>query len=133
MRSVIFNKSSRSGQPKVFCKVDTFWQYLYESICIRICFLIKVQVPHFKIVMCWGIWSYLHNLKDVKNTHGEVLFLVKLQASAYNFTKSNTWSSLFFTFFILYKWYQIPQNISSVLIPHILTYFTQMFYFNNPL
>ena len=27
------------------------------------------------------IWYHLHNLKNVKNTHGEVLFLVKLQAS----------------------------------------------------
>ena len=29
----------------------------------------------------WGIWYHLHNLKDLKNTHGGVLFLVKLQTS----------------------------------------------------
>ena len=28
------------------------------------------------------IWYHLHNLKNVKNIHGEVLILVKLQASA---------------------------------------------------
>ena len=30
---------------------------------------------------------YLYNLKNVENTHGRVLFLVKLQASAYNLLK----------------------------------------------
>ena len=29
-----------------------------------------------------AIWYYLHNLKHVKNTHGGVLLLVKLQAEA---------------------------------------------------
>ena len=36
------------------------------------------------------IWYYLYNLKNVKNTHEGVLILVKLQASACNFTKINT-------------------------------------------
>ena len=36
--------------------------------------------------------------KNVINTHGGVLFLVKLQASACNFAKSNTPPSVFFTF-----------------------------------
>ena len=27
-----------------------------------------------------AIWYHLHNLKNMKNTHGEVLILVKLQA-----------------------------------------------------
>ena len=43
--------------------------------------------------------------KNVKNTHEGVLILVKLQASAYNFTKINTPSWVFFTVF--YKCYQI--------------------------
>ena len=30
------------------------------------------------------------SLKNVKKSHGGVLLLVKLQAEAYNFTKSNT-------------------------------------------
>ena len=37
-----------------------------------------------------AIWYHLYNLKNVKNTHGEVLLLVKLQATACNFTESNT-------------------------------------------
>ena len=34
---------------------------------------------------------------NVKNTHGGVLLLVKLQASAFKFTKSNTPPWVFFT------------------------------------
>ena len=56
-----------------------------------------------------AIWYYLHNLKNVRNAHGGVLILVKLQAEACNFTKINTLSWVFFTFFKLYKWYQIVQ------------------------
>ena len=36
------------------------------------------------------IWYHLHNLKNVKNAQGVVLFLVNLQVKAWNFTKSNT-------------------------------------------
>ena len=42
-----------------------------------------------------AIWYHLHNLKNMKNTHGGVLYLVKLQASA---TKSNTPPWVFFVF-----------------------------------
>ena len=31
-------------------------------------------------VMRWAIWHHLYNLKNVKNIHGGVLLLVKLQA-----------------------------------------------------
>ena len=37
--------------------------------------------------------------KNVKNTYGGVLLLAKLQAKAYNFTKSNTPPSVFSLFF----------------------------------
>ena len=43
----------------------------------------------------------------MKNTHGGALILVKLQAS-----KINTPPWVFFTFFKLYKWYQIAQRIT---------------------
>ena len=62
-------------------------------------------------VMFCAIWYHLYNLKNVKNTHGGVLLLVKMQASS-NFTKSNTPPRMFFTFLKLHKWYQIAQNIS---------------------
>ena len=44
--------------------------------------------------------------KNLKNAHDGVLSL------AFNFTKSNTPQWVFFTFFKLYKWYQIAQNIT---------------------
>ena len=79
------------------------------------------------------IWYHLHNLKNVKNTHGGMLLLVKLQAlhfiwkpviwfavqikwlvSIWN-TKPATCTLLhgcFFTFLKLCKWYQIAQRIT---------------------
>ena len=44
------------------------------------------------------IWYHLHNLINMKNTLGRVLLLVKLQAKACNFTKSNIPPWVFFTF-----------------------------------
>ena len=41
--------------------------------------------------------------KNMKNTHGGVLLLVNLRASACNFTKRNAPPWVFFTFFKLYK------------------------------
>ena len=55
------------------------------------------------IVVRCAIWYHLYNLKNVKNIHGGVLILVKLQASACNFTKINTPPWAFFTFFKLCK------------------------------
>ena len=68
-------------------------------------------------VMFRAIWYHWYNLKSIKNTHGGVLLLVKLQALACNFTTSSTSPWLFFAFFIFYKWYQIAQRITNL---HIL-------------
>ena len=40
--------------------------------------------------MPFAILYHLYNLKNVKNNHGGVLLLVKLQAEASNFIKSST-------------------------------------------
>ena len=61
--------------------------------------------------MLCAIWYHLINFKNVKNTHGGVLLLVKLQAS-----KSNTPPWVFFMFFKLYKWYQIAQRTTLMII-----------------
>ena len=63
-------------------------------------------------MMRCAIWYHLNNLKNVKNTYERVLLLVKLQASACKFTKSNTPPWVFFTFFKLFRWYQIIQHIT---------------------
>ena len=64
-------------------------------------------------VMRCAIWCNLYNLKNVKNTHGEFLILVKLQADACKFTKINTPPWMLFTFLKLYKWYQIAQRTTN--------------------
>ena len=58
-------------------------------------------------VMLRAIRYHFYNLKYVKNTYGGLLLLEKLQAESCNVTKSITIPSVFFTFFNLYKWYQI--------------------------
>ena len=60
----------------------------------------------------YTIWYYLYNLKKVENTHAGVLLLAKLQTEACNITKSNIPPWMFFTFFNLYKWYQIILSVS---------------------
>ena len=62
--------------------------------------------------MRYAVWYHLYNIKSVKNAHGGVLLLVKLQASACNFTNSSTYPRAFFTFFKMCKWYQIVQSIT---------------------
>ena len=75
--------------------------------------LIEQSGVHINIVMLWAIWYNLYNLKNVKNNHGGVLLSVKLQAKACDLTTSNTHPWVIFSFFKLYKWYQIAQWISS--------------------
>ena len=67
------------------------------------------------MVLC-AIWYHSYNFKNVKNTHGGVLLLVKLQASACNFTKSNTPPWLFFTFLKLCTRYQISQRTTNIYV-----------------
>ena len=64
-------------------------------------------VFHIIYVMRCASWYHLYNLKNVKNTRGGVLILVKLQAEASNFTKINFPPWMFVTFFKLDKRYQI--------------------------
>ena len=65
-----------------------------------------LQEPHPALYMMrCAIWYHLYNLKNVQNTHGGVLILVKLQATASTFAKSNTPLWVFFTFLKLYKSY----------------------------
>ena len=68
-----------------------------------------------KNAMPCRIWYHLYDKNNVKNTHRGVWFLVKLQASACNFTKSNTPPWVFFTFSKLCKWYEIAQSITYIL------------------
>ena len=72
--------------------------------------------PIYTEINC-SVWRNLVlfvRFKNVKNTHGRVLLLKKLQAKACSFTESNTPPWVFFTFFKLPKWYEIAQRISVV-------------------
>ena len=61
-------------------------------------------------VMFCTIWYHLYSLKNMKNTHGGVIVLVKLQAAGCNFTKTITTTWVLLT--LLYKWYRIALSAS---------------------
>ena len=75
-------------------------------------FKFNMLVPVLKIakifVMLFVICCHLYNFEKVKNTHGVVLLLVKVQA------KVSLHHGLSFTFLNLPKWYQITQNVSNL-------------------
>ena len=54
----------------------------------------------------------------IKKTHKSLL-LVKMQAKACNFTRSNTPPWAFFVFSKLYKWYQLAQNITYMTLSNV--------------
>ena len=96
-------KCSFFGKVGVLCFLETpvlrftllayYWRYIIIFICV--------------------IWYHLYNFKNVKNTYGGVLLLGKSQALKLQaVTKSNGPSWVFFSFFKLYKWYQIMQCIA---------------------
>ena len=70
-----------------------------------------VDKTKLHVIFC-TIWYHLYNFKNLEKTDGRVLLLVKLLV--FNFTKSSTPPSMFFTFFKLYKWYQIAQRIMII-------------------
>ena len=83
-----------------FCKQVTAVGESMGDIVLQIkCKWKQIYLTLSDIVMLCAIWYHLYNFKNVKNTHGRVLLLVKLQASV--FTK-------------LYKWYQIVQRTTNV-------------------
>ena len=79
------------------------------------------QIPHhhwkqdwkWKSIICDALRYLLPfvQFKNMKNME-ECYFWLKLQASACNFTKSNTPAWVVFTFFKLHKWCQIVRRIS---------------------
>ena len=59
----------------------------------------QVKLRYFlQCVVCCTIWYHMSSFKNIKDTHGWVLLLVKLQALVCNFTKNNTPPWVFFTF-----------------------------------
>ena len=61
---------------KKLVEQDNFYVYNCES-CAKVT---NYNTIYQLIVTLYAIWYHLYNLKNVKNTHGGVLHLVKLQA-----------------------------------------------------
>ena len=61
-----------------------------------------------------AIWYRFYNLKNVRNTHGGVPLLVKLQDSACHFTKSNTHPWGFFHVFKIVQ--MVPNRVNHLII-----------------
>ena len=70
----------------------------------------------------------LYNLKNMKSTHGGVLLLIKLHALTCNFTKSDSPPWAFFTFFKLYKWYQLHKASHMVTLTLYITILSKSFH-----
>ena len=85
---------------------------LVEEILVSYLFTIISSLKGYsclKYIRCFarlGITCTI--LKKVKNIHGGMSLLVKLQTY---FTTSNNTPQVFFTFLKLYKWYEIAQRI----------------------
>ena len=78
-------------------------------------FLLRVAlsiVESLYVILC-TIWHHFYNLKNVTNTDGEVLLLVKVADNSLQLTKNNTPSMVLLTFLKFYKSYQIAQNVSN--------------------
>ena len=67
-----FRRSSKNSQ-SLFYLSDDVYTVLYGDL--------RITVLSQYVMHC-AIWYHLFNLKNVKNTHGGVLLLFKLQASA---------------------------------------------------
>ena len=61
-----------------------------------------------------AIWYRFYNLENVRNTHGGVPLLVKLQDSACHFTKSNTHPWVFFHVFKIVQ--MVPNRVNHLII-----------------
>ena len=101
--------------------------YFYQ---LDYCFLVSSVIwKEYNVMLC-SIWYHLYDLKNVKNSLGGVLLLVKSQASASNFKKRSTPQWVLFKLFKIYKLHQIAQSI-SYLPSQATSSSTEVFYKNN--
>ena len=70
---MVLNLGDQAKTPKSFLSDDDVYTVLYDDL--------RITVLSQYVMHC-AIWYHLFNLKNVKNTHGGVLLLFKLQASA---------------------------------------------------
>ena len=82
--------------------------------------LVALSISLILFVTLFAIWYHLCNLKNVRNTHGAVLFLIKLQASAQSLTVNLEllWKCMIFafsetTFGAIWVWKMFLSNYSE--------------------
>ena len=100
-------------------------QNKFESF-LKIAKRINRCKSYITYVMLCAIWYHLYDLKIVKNPHGGVLLLVKLQALACNFTKSNTPPQEYSCYLNCTNGTKIEKNIIYMPTKFILTKRVQM-------
>ena len=93
------------------------FDYLKIPVFMKVGFMLQVV----KLIICHPKLHYdaLHDLVSIvqfkkREIHPWRSITFSNRLVACNFTKSNTPPWVFFTFFKLYKWYQITQNITYV-------------------
>ena len=93
------------------------------------------QVPSKFICDTLGDLVLLYYLRNVKNTNGGVLLLVKLQSEGFNFTKSNTPRWVFFYVFLnCTNKYRVAQSVSYLKYRNIIFFVDlNLFQVNPPL
>ena len=99
-----FNERCEIWNPMVFC---THFTQCFHSLSLERKrtlvwnWLKWINRDMFQTInkILFTIWCHLYYLKNLKNTHGRVVFLVKLRALASNFTNSNTPPWVFSRFF----------------------------------
>ena len=87
----------------------------------------QVFLQQFSVLKDWHIYIVIRCALE------ECYFQQSCRLKACNYTKSNTPLWVFFTFFKLYKWYQIPQNIwqSLELLNVFVTLLSQQFFWKS--
>ena len=86
------SKTKKQCNKWIFCILNVFWTSYVHSIVVRCV-----------------IWYHLYSLKNVKNTHGEVLIFVTLQAEAPNRSTHHNLYPASRRFTILW-WFQGPDS-----------------------
>ena len=127
-------KNFQKNSTKCTLKFLLVYLLLYQLELYRFCIIATfhwtadlVFVSSFSI-SSFISWAYnplrylvqFAQFKNMKNYHGGVFLLVKLQAKAWNFTKSITPPWVLFKFLKLYKWYIIVQSVSYVSLSNLV-------------
>ena len=93
-KKLIYHFWDFSGVFETFLSANVKSKFIIERV------VTSTSINEFgiKYVVRCAIWYHFYNLKNVKNTHGGVMILVKLQASACSFTEINTPPWVYFMF-----------------------------------